>query len=95
MLLGLYHIRESLQITIKDLAAESGISISHLVRLQQGINSCSLDAIKRLSEALCCTANDLIDQPSPLRLAQIKMAYLQRAFKRAKAVAEQMEEEAS
>ena len=81
---GFFCLRECTGLTFDQLASESGISRSHLIRLQSGTSSnCSGNLILKLTEAFCCTANDLFSVPSKKRLAEIRVEFLKRELERA------------
>lgn len=77
-LLGLKQILEYLRISPQDFAGSVGISSQHLGYLLAGTRSCSLVVLDSMTTALCCTPNDLLGLPSVVRLAEIRVAYLQR-----------------
>lgn len=83
---------DSLPISLSELAARLGSNQSYLSRILNGHRSCSNAFVKKLYEQLCCTANDLFDQPDAYRLAEIRLAFLRREMQRAKATLEELAE---
>ena len=62
-----------------NLLAESvGISYCYLLSLCAGNRQCSLTVLHALADSLKVTANDLVGEPSPARLSEIRIAYLAR-----------------
>ena len=45
-------VRSARQLTLKQVAEETGISVSHLSAIERGANSPSLDVVKRIAKAL-------------------------------------------
>ena len=77
-LLYLRTIRESSGLTTIELAARSGYAPDFIRRIETGVKDCSQEAQRAISNVLACTPADLLQEPTPARLAEIRAAYTQR-----------------
>ena len=77
---GLRYIRQALGITtIQSLARIVNIYWGHIGKIERGMIGCSLESLRTMTKALCCSADDLINIPSEERLLEVKANYLRRA----------------
>lgn len=59
----LKQLRLRRQVTLSDLAAQTGISISTLSRLETGVRRPTLEQLLPLARAYCVTLDELVDAP--------------------------------
>lgn len=62
---GLREARERLLLTQEDLAARSGVTVSTISRLENGLQAARMSTIRKLADAVAATADDLIDWERP------------------------------
>jgi transcriptional regulator with XRE-family HTH domain len=80
---GLRLIRDTLGVVYAKLSSDSSVSLSHLMKIENGQCGCSVDILTKVANALSCSPNDLLGEPSTVRLAEIKVAYQRRELERA------------
>ena len=85
MVPGLQSVRNTLGFSISELANRTQLHPNHLWKVESGKSGLGGQAFGDLVGALYCTPNDLIIQPSIVRLAQIKLGYLMRQVEQQKA----------
>jgi len=83
-------IREAVGLSTIDLAARSGYAPDFIRRIETGVKDCSQEAQRTISSVLSCTPADLLAEPSPVRLAEIKAIYTRLAADAAQQAAEGM-----
>lgn len=64
-----------------ELADLSGLSLGHLSRVETGAHICSTEVCAKLAQALGVTPNDLIFEPSKIRISQLRLQHLQKLVK--------------
>ena len=80
-------IRNHLEISRQSLAG-SLCSATFIEMIEKSTRNPSLDTIQTLADALCCEPADLLSEPNPSRLAEIRAAYTQRVADAARTAAE-------
>lgn len=75
---GLYPIRDALGFQQAVLAQMSGVSIGHISRIESGLADCKIEVCAKLANALGVTPNDLIFEPSKIRISQLRLAHLRK-----------------
>lgn len=79
-------IRNSLGLSIQEVADGTGCHRETLARIELGKQDCTASLLRSIAVYLCCTADEVL-QAEPLtasRLAEIKAAYYQREADRAR-----------
>lgn len=57
-------LRKNLNMTQKELAENTGLSIGTIQGYEQGRYAPKLDALRLLMETLCCSYSDIIEEPT-------------------------------
>jgi DNA-binding XRE family transcriptional regulator len=76
---GCRHVRICLGMTQVQLAHAAGLRPQHLNSIECLRRDCSLSTMRRIAKALGCDVSDLVGEPSPLRLSEIRLMHAQRA----------------
>lgn len=65
---GLRQARERALLTQDELAEKSGVTVSTISRLENGLQAARVSTIRKLAEAVGASADDLIDwdRPAPV-----------------------------
>lgn len=69
---GLKSIREALNIRQDVLAAQVGRTNQWISQIETGKDDCTQALQRKLARVLCCKVVDLLEEPTPERLAEIK-----------------------
>ena len=73
----LRQIRKARQMTLEELETCSGISTSSLSAYERGVGNPSLEAMARLSDALCVSISQLLgEQPEACRLSALDVMWM-------------------
>lgn len=88
-------IRQHLGISQSALSELAGLSSGYVEMLENKARQGSLESVRALANALCCTPADLLSPPDTQRLLQIRAAYLRRQADEAQAAAERAEQGAA
>ena len=62
---GLREAREKALLTQEELSAKSGVTVSTISRLENGLQAARISTIRKLAEAVSADADDLIDWERP------------------------------
>lgn len=81
---NLKQVREKLNVQCSELATRTGLHQNHLWRVEGGRCGLGGDAMTAIVEYLGCTPNDLIYPIDDLRMAQIRLGFLQKRLAEAK-----------
>ena len=88
-------IRQFVGLSQVALGESAGLSSGYVEMLENKTRQGSLESVRALSGALCCTPADLLSPPDTQRLLQIRAAYLRRQADEAQKLAEQAEQGAA
>lgn len=94
-LAGLYHIRTAIDMSQAELAELAGLSLGHLSRVETGAHACSTDVCSRLADSLGVTPNDLIFEPSKIRICKLRLQHLQKLVSEEQSKLEQLQQACS
>lgn len=81
-------VRGRLGLSQADVCRLAGVNEVYCYYWESGFRNPNLANLKVLSEALCCTIDDLVNVPSDARLAAIRADYLERQAAQARAQAD-------
>ena len=62
---GLREAREKALLTQDELSAKSGVTVSTISRIENGLQAARISTIRKLAEAVAANPNDLIDWERP------------------------------
>lgn len=87
---GVDPICEAYGLSFNELSKRAHVHVRNLYRLREENADFTGRTLAALKSALCCTAEDLTEVPTPARVLELKAAFLQREADRAQAEAERV-----
>lgn len=84
-LIGLTDVMSETGTTQAALAQQLNVVVSYVNAILNTRRSCSLKLTSQIAELLCCSIDDLTNQPTQARLCEIRIAHLERQLSLAKA----------